>query len=154
MINKCTFIGNLGKDPNYKVLESGHKVASFSIACSRKVKTRKMERQRNIRNGFPLWPGTIWPKSSASWPAKVRRCMWKESSAHEATRQKEQEKNAMCPRYGHEIFVCSGGRQNHRLLRFLLRPTTSAHSQHRLPPPHRPSLFKRHHSSLRRERLT
>lgn len=103
MINKCTFIGNLGKDPDYKVLESGHKVASFSIACSRKVKkkTRKMERQRNIRNGFPLWPGTIWPKSSASWPAKVRRYMWKGSSAHEATRQKEPEKK----RYVSEIWA-------------------------------------------------
>lgn len=153
MINKCTFIGNLGKDPDYKVLESGHKVASFSIACSRKVKTRKMERQRNIRNGFPLWPGTIWPKLSASWPAKVRRYMWKGSSAHEATRQKEPEKNAMCPKYGHAISVCSDGRQNHRLLRFLLRPTISAASPHRLLLLHPLSRHKRPHSSLRRERL-
>lgn len=48
MINKCTFIGNLGKDPDYKVLESGHKVASFSIACSRKVKKQGKWRDKGI----------------------------------------------------------------------------------------------------------
>ncbi len=32
-LNKCTFIGNLGKDPEVKYLPSGDAVASFSLAC-------------------------------------------------------------------------------------------------------------------------
>ena len=41
MINKCTFIGNLGKDPELKQTEAGHKVTSFSIACARRFKNKQ-----------------------------------------------------------------------------------------------------------------
>lgn len=41
MINKCTFIGNLGRDPELKQTESGHKVTSFSIACTRRFKNKQ-----------------------------------------------------------------------------------------------------------------
>lgn len=54
MINKCTFIGNLGKDPDYKVLESGHKVASFSIACSRKVKNKENGETKEYTEWIPI----------------------------------------------------------------------------------------------------
>jgi len=33
-VNKCIFIGNLGKDPEIRYLPSGEAVANFSIACS------------------------------------------------------------------------------------------------------------------------
>lgn len=33
-LNECNFIGHLGKDPEIKSLQSGAKVANFSIACS------------------------------------------------------------------------------------------------------------------------
>jgi len=33
-LNECSFIGNLGKDPEIKVMQSGKKKATFSIACS------------------------------------------------------------------------------------------------------------------------
>ena len=33
-INKCAFIGNLGKDPEVRTTQSGAKVVSFSIAVS------------------------------------------------------------------------------------------------------------------------
>jgi len=33
-LNKLQVIGNLGKDPEVKVLSNGNKIASFSIACS------------------------------------------------------------------------------------------------------------------------
>ena len=124
MINKCTFIGNLGKDPDYKVLESGHKVASFSIACSRKVKNKENGETKEYTEWIPI---VAWDNL---------------------------EKNATYPRYGLVISVCSDGRQNHRLLRFLLRPTISGVSQHRLLLLHPLSQHKRPHSSLRRERLT
>ena len=35
-LNKCTIIGNLGRDPEIKTIPSGQKVASFSLACSEK----------------------------------------------------------------------------------------------------------------------
>ncbi len=54
MINKCTFIGNLGKDPDYKVLESGHKVASFSIACSRKIKNKENGETKEYTEWIPI----------------------------------------------------------------------------------------------------
>lgn len=33
MVNQCAFIGRLGADPKVTALESGNKVAQFSIAC-------------------------------------------------------------------------------------------------------------------------
>lgn len=54
MINKCTFIGNLGKDPDMKVLESGHKVVSISIACSRKVKNKESGESKEYTEWIPV----------------------------------------------------------------------------------------------------
>lgn len=54
MINKCTFIGNLGKDPDCKVLESGHKVVSISIACSRKVKNKESGESKEYTEWIPV----------------------------------------------------------------------------------------------------
>lgn len=54
MINKCTFIGNLGKDPDMKVLESGHKVVSISIACSRKVKSKESGESKEYTEWIPV----------------------------------------------------------------------------------------------------
>lgn len=54
MINKCTFIGNLGKDPDMKVLESGHKVVSISIACSRKVKNKDNGETKEYTEWIPI----------------------------------------------------------------------------------------------------
>ena len=36
MVNKVTLIGNVGKDPEVKVLPSGSSVANFSLATTRK----------------------------------------------------------------------------------------------------------------------
>lgn len=33
-LNRCTFIGNLGRDPEIRTTNSGTKIANFSIACS------------------------------------------------------------------------------------------------------------------------
>ena len=106
MINKCTFIGNLGKDPDYKVLESGHKVASFSIACSRKVKNKENGETKEYTEWIPIVAWDNLAEIISQLARKGSQGMWKESSAHEATRQKEPEKNATYPRYGHAIFVC------------------------------------------------
>lgn len=39
-LNECNFIGNLGRDPEIKTLQSGAKVANFSIACSEQWKDK------------------------------------------------------------------------------------------------------------------
>ena len=36
MLNRCDFIGRLGRDPEIRYTQSGKAVASFSIACSEK----------------------------------------------------------------------------------------------------------------------
>lgn len=43
MVNKCTFIGNMGKAAEVKKTESGHLVATFSIACSERRKKKDTE---------------------------------------------------------------------------------------------------------------
>lgn len=40
MVNDCTFIGRLGKDPEIRDLQSGDKVASFTMALSRSWKDK------------------------------------------------------------------------------------------------------------------
>ena len=51
-VNKCVFIGRLGKDPDVKVLENGTKVAQFTIACS--------ERGYTSANGTQVPERTEW----------------------------------------------------------------------------------------------
>ena len=41
MLNKCSFIGNLGRDPEIRLTQSGSKVGNFTIACSEKWKDKQ-----------------------------------------------------------------------------------------------------------------
>lgn len=54
MINKCTFIGNIGKDPELKPTESGHKVTSFSIACTRRFKNKQTGEAKEETEWVPV----------------------------------------------------------------------------------------------------
>jgi single-strand DNA-binding protein len=45
-VNKVILVGNLGKDPEIRTLESGTKVASFSLATSEKYKDKTTGEQR------------------------------------------------------------------------------------------------------------
>ena len=45
MLNQCQFIGNVGKEIEYRSTQSGDKVANFSLAVSEKFKDRNGERQ-------------------------------------------------------------------------------------------------------------
>ena len=40
MLNKCTFIGNLGKDPEVRSLQSGKELVSFSVAVTKSWKDK------------------------------------------------------------------------------------------------------------------
>ena len=42
-VNKATILGNLGKDPEHKVISSGNAVCKFSVATTEKYKNREDE---------------------------------------------------------------------------------------------------------------
>ena len=44
-VNKCIFIGNLGRDPEIRYMPSGDAQASFSIACTESYKDKSGERK-------------------------------------------------------------------------------------------------------------
>lgn len=44
-VNKCIFIGNLGRDPEIRYMPSGDAMANFSIACSDSFKSKTGEKQ-------------------------------------------------------------------------------------------------------------
>ena len=44
-VNKCIFIGNLGRDPEIRYMPNGDAVANFSIACTEKYKDKNGEKQ-------------------------------------------------------------------------------------------------------------
>lgn len=52
-LNRCTFIGNLGKDPEVRTMQNGSKVANLSLACSESWKDKstgeKKERTEWVR---------------------------------------------------------------------------------------------------------
>lgn len=56
MLNKVTLIGNLGKDPEFRTLESGVTRASFSIATNESYKDRNGNWQKNTEwHDIVLW---------------------------------------------------------------------------------------------------
>ncbi|MEQ1487840.1 MAG: single-stranded DNA-binding protein [Methylotenera sp.] len=44
-VNKCIFIGNLGRDPEMRYMPSGDAIANFSIACTENFKSKSGEKQ-------------------------------------------------------------------------------------------------------------
>ena len=53
-LNQCTFIGNLGRDPEMKYLPSGDAVCSISIAVSNKWKDKNTGEQKEHTEWIPL----------------------------------------------------------------------------------------------------
>lgn len=47
MLNRCEFIGRIGKDPEVRYTQSGTAVASFSVACSEKWKDKNGDKQES-----------------------------------------------------------------------------------------------------------
>ena len=57
MLNRCEFIGNLGRDPEVRSTQSGDKVASLSIAVSEAWKDKNTGEKRERTEWVPI---TIW----------------------------------------------------------------------------------------------
>lgn len=45
MLNKCSFIGNVGKDPEIRSMQDGKEIASFSLATTERWKDKSGERK-------------------------------------------------------------------------------------------------------------
>jgi len=57
-LNKAMLIGNLGKDPEVKVLDNGAKIATFPLATSETYKDREGNKQtRTEWHNIVLWRG-------------------------------------------------------------------------------------------------
>lgn len=57
-INKVILIGNLGKDPEIRTIESGAKVATFSLATSESYKNKEGQRVDQTEwHNIVLWRG-------------------------------------------------------------------------------------------------
>src|ERR1700685_926537 len=55
MLNSCSFIGNVGKTPEIKTLNSGSKVANFSIAVTEKWKKDGEAQERTEWVNIVVW---------------------------------------------------------------------------------------------------
>lgn len=47
-VNKCIFVGNLGKDPELKYTASGEAICNFSIACSESWKDKATGEKKEL----------------------------------------------------------------------------------------------------------
>lgn len=56
-LNQCSFIGNLGKDPEIKSMQSGDKVANFSVACSETWKDKATGEKKERTDWIPV---VVW----------------------------------------------------------------------------------------------
>lgn len=56
-VNKVILIGNLGKDPEVRTLESGAKVANFSLATTEYYKKNNERQQMTEWHNIVLWRG-------------------------------------------------------------------------------------------------
>lgn len=57
-VNKVILIGNLGRDPEVRTLESGAKVANFSLATTESYRNREGERVEHTEwHNLVLWRG-------------------------------------------------------------------------------------------------
>ena len=85
-VNKVILIGNLGKDPEVKYLDSGVAVANFSLATSESYKNKEGERVNQTEwHNIVLWRGLAevaekWLKkgSSVYIEGKIKTRKWED----------------------------------------------------------------------------
>ena len=53
-VNKVILLGNLGRDPEIRSMQSGKKMASFSIATSKRWKDRNTQEQKENTSGHNI----------------------------------------------------------------------------------------------------
>lgn len=54
MLNQCTFVGNLGRDPETRTFQNGNKVCNLRIACTEKWKDRESGERKEKTEWIPV----------------------------------------------------------------------------------------------------
>ena len=89
-VNKVILVGNLGKDPEVKYLDSGVAVANFSLATSESYKNKEGERVNQTEwHNIVLWRGLAevaekWLKkgSSVYIEGKIKTRKWEDKDGN------------------------------------------------------------------------
>ena len=89
-VNKVILVGNLGKDPEVKYLDSGVAVANFSLATSESYKNKQGERVNQTEwHNIVLWRGLAevaekWLKkgSSVYIEGKIKTRKWEDKDGN------------------------------------------------------------------------
>ena len=89
-VNKVILVGNLGKDPVVKYLDSGVAVANFSLATSESYKNKEGERVNQTEwHNIVLWRGLAevaekWLKkgSSVYIEGKIKTRKWEDKDGN------------------------------------------------------------------------
>ncbi len=69
-VNKVILVGNLGKDPEIRKLESGNLMARFSMATSEHYTDKTSGKKLKILIGMMLSYGEDWRKSPKNFKKK------------------------------------------------------------------------------------
>lgn len=78
-LNKAQLIGNVGKDPDVRYLDSGVAVATFPLATTDRAYTLPMVHKfPNGQNGTISYCGAALPKLRRNMYTKVINCILKE----------------------------------------------------------------------------
>lgn len=59
-VNKVILIGNLGRDPEVRMLDNNVKLCRFSIATSESYTDRNTGERRDNTECITLWFGEVW----------------------------------------------------------------------------------------------
>ena len=109
--NKVQLIGNVGQTPEIKNLESGKKVASFSIATNEFYKNSKGEKVQDTQ-----WHNIVaWGKTAEiveSYVAKGKEIAIEGKLTNRSYENKEGEKRYVTEVVASEILLLGGGNAN------------------------------------------
>ena len=82
-LNKVQLIGNVGKDPDVRYLDSGVAVATFPLATTDRGYTLANGTQcRNVLNGIISYCGADWQKQQRNMSAKETNSILRGKSVH------------------------------------------------------------------------
>ena len=76
-LNKVQLIGNVGKDPDVRYLDSGVAVATFPLATTDRGYTLA-----NVLNGITSYCGADWQKQQKNMSAKETNSILRGKSVH------------------------------------------------------------------------
>ena len=106
-INKCTFLGNLGADPELRMTAAGQAILKLRLACTESY----MDKQSNERKERTEWIScTLWGKRGEALAKFLKKGsqVYVEGSLRTTSYEKNGEKRYSTDINVTEIIVCGG----------------------------------------------